>query len=231
MKKPCLLILMFIIASSLIGCASMDQLRRGLNAVDSFWGETNEKYLSKYGERTYSIDINTAVSAMHKAINDISDLSLDDEHRISKTESYIIYKGIVSTILSKEEFKKLKKVEEPMMQAIAANEVGDFTSHFLVLTHGDNFNIIVKITFKELDTNFSISKNLRPNTHIKFNFKMYPNKEDKHGLYGENPPPEGVKIALVKVWNSFDDQIKNITGNEAVQVNHDNDRQATNDQI
>ena len=207
MKKIILLILIFVIANSLLGCASMNELRRGMNAIDSFWGETNKKYLNKYGERTYTIDIGTSVSAMN-AVMTAFNINIVNEYRSSNKEIIIKYKGTSSSVLSKDEFQKVKKVEEPMMQSIAATEVGNFTSNFFLLTNGDDFNIVIKVNFKEV--NF--------NTRIYFDFEMHPKKEDTYDLYGDNPPPESVKIALDKAWSAFEGQVKKITGVKVTQL-------------
>lgn len=207
MKRLIMLILLSVVSISLVGCASMDDLRNGMNAIDSFWGETNEKYLSKYGNRSYPVDINTSVNAMNSVMDNFG-YNLTNEYKESSTELHITYKGIAPSPLSKDEFKKVKMVEEPMMQAIAANEVGSFTSSFFVLSDGDDFELVVKVDFKEVD---SI-------TNIKFNFNMYYREKDTYKIYGEYPPPEAVKIAMSKTWGQFETQLKNITGKQLKQI-------------
>jgi hypothetical protein len=184
------------------GCASKAEIQLGMDAINNTWRNTNFKYLQKYGVRVYKMDIQAAKQSSLAAMKDLGFQLNNDNTDQSTKVAYLGFKGIAPAPLSKEEFKKVKEVEEPMMQAIAATEVGSFTSNMFYLSNSKDFEIIVNIKMIE---------NL-PKTNIYLDFNMYYRKPNPFIMYGDQPPPEAVKMSIKKFWNAFDKNANSITG-------------------
>ncbi len=79
------------------------------------------------------------------------------------------------------------------MQAMAANHVGQFTSGFFYLNSGQN-EVLVDVT---------LNSQTQDATNVKVDFRLrYIGKASL--IYGDNPPPEAVRLGLKKWWGAFD---------------------------
>ncbi|AKH38457.1 MULTISPECIES: hypothetical protein [Nitrosomonas] len=188
--RQILIVTLFILVA---GCVSMQQMQSGMDEIDSFWGEVNKNILSSKGSRIYSADKPKCWDAAKKAITQLG-FTVTEEDIYSK----LIAKAPTPLPFTMDEYKNIRVIEEPMMQAIAANHVGKFYSNFYSLDSEGNFYItaIVSITSKELDK-----------TLVQLTFHIEPKKEVKGFVYGHNPPPESVKKGLDKWWNAFESHL------------------------
>ena len=105
-----------------------------MGAITSAWRNNNFKYLQKDGVRVYKMEIEAAKQSSFAAMKELGFQLQNDTTDRSANVAYLDFKAIAPAPLSKEEYQKVKEVEEPMMQAIASTEVGDFTSSMYVLS-------------------------------------------------------------------------------------------------
>lgn len=168
-------------------------MQSGMDEIDSFWGEANQKILSSKGSRIYSIDQANCWDAAKKAINQLGFTITEED-----IYSTLIARSPTPAPFTVDEYKAIKVIEEPMMQAIAANHVGKFYSNLYTLDSGGNFYVTatVKITPNELDK-----------TLVQLAFRIDPKKEIKGFIYGHNPPPESVRKGLDKWWGAFESHL------------------------
>jgi len=177
------------------GCVTMSQMQNGVNEVDMLWGKINEKILISKGSRSYSISNTKSWKIATQTIKQLG-FTVTEEHPYSE----IIAKASTPTPFTVDEYNDIRKIEEPMMQSMAANHVGKFYSNFFRLDSEGNFYAIVSI--KVLSKDHETSR-------IQLTFKIEPKEEikPKDFVYGQNPPPEALKKALDKWWIAFENNL------------------------
>lgn len=188
---------MFFLRSALLaifvifftGCASLGQMQAAVTEIDDFWGQTNRKILAEKGSKILPVPVDRAVSAVRAAA-----ASLGFTEQPSNLVNVLRFKAKSPTPFSEEEYKKIRIVEEPIMQAMASTHVGSMTSSFFVLTSSD--------------TNTSLEVRLSPqgseNTLASLAFSLEWIKGNKQSglLLGTQPPPEAVRRGIDKFWGS-----------------------------
>lgn len=179
-----------ILLTLISGCVSMDQMQNGMNEIDSFWGEVNHKIISSNGSRIYSKELDQCIDAARKTSIQLG-FTIKEESNTSITIS-----ALTPAPFTLDEYKAIKIIEEPMMQAIAANHVGKFYSNFYTLDKGGKFYVTGKVGF--------IPQKMNNKTLVKISFRIDPKNEIKGFIYGHNPPPESVRKGLEKWWNAFE---------------------------
>jgi hypothetical protein len=175
------------------GCVSMQQMQDGMDEIDSFWSEANQKILSSKGSRIYSVGQVNCWDAAKKAIIQLG-------FTVTKEDIYstLIAKALTPTPFTVDEYKAVRVIEEPMMQAIAANHVGKFYSNFYTLDPKGNFYVTATV---------NITPNEPGKTLVQLSFRIDPKKEVKGFIYGHNPPPESVRKGLDKWWSVFESHL------------------------
>lgn len=177
------------------GCVSTQQLQNGMDEIQSFWGEANQKIISSKGARTFS---NKTLDCWNAAKESAVQLGFTITEE--SNNSLLIAKALTPSPFTVDEYKAIKAIEEPMMQAIAANHVGKFYSNFYYLDEGGNFYVTIKV---------QITPGTGDKTLVQVTFRIDP-KEDIKGLsfnYGHNPPPESVRKGLEKWWRTFESNL------------------------
>lgn len=203
MKFVRILIVIFLFLST-VGCASMQQLQGAMYDINSFWGTTNTKYVDKYGSKQYDIPKEDCEEIL---LDVFADLGMVNTATYSNSVPVRhVFRSPAPGILTEAEFDEVKRVEEPMMQAIAAKKVGDFTSGMFYLTT-DDFEIIIYAEVGNGSENLQLDDNT---SKVSLDFKMEYMKPDKYNLYGDQPPPEAVKLSLQKIWEILDGRVKQI---------------------
>lgn len=181
-----------ILLALISGCISMQQMQSGIDEIDSFWGEVNQKILSANASRVYSNEIEQCMEAAKKTATQLGFTIIEE------SEGFLTIRALTPTPFTKDEYRAIKDIEEPMMQAMAANHVGKFYSAFFTLDDKGIFYITATVGMK---------KSFSDKTHVRIEFKLHPKKEPKGYIYGTNPPPESVRKGLDKWWNTFESNL------------------------
>ncbi|MDR4485380.1 MAG: hypothetical protein R3B95_19645 [Nitrospirales bacterium] len=167
----------------------MDQLQSALNEIDQFWGRTNQKIIAEKGSRALPVSMEQAQQAVTAGVT-----SLGFE-RVNVTSTGMIFKAQSPAPFSEEEYEQIRIVEEPIMQAMASNHVGGFTSSFMVLTSTDTNTV--------LSVRFEWGGPVTTWVHLDFALEWIEGRQQAGLLLGENPPPEAVRRGSDKIWDSI----------------------------
>jgi len=171
----------------------MGQMQSALNEIDQFWGSTNRKIVADKGSRTLPVSMKQAKRAVTAGVT-----SLGFE-QILETSTSMVFKARSPNPFSEEEYEQIRIVEEPIMQAMASNHVGGFTSSFIVLSSTDT-NTILNVWFESGTPTTTTA-------HFDFALEWINGREQSGLLLGENPPPEAVRRGADKVWQSILDNL------------------------
>lgn len=175
------------------GCVSMQQMQNGMNEIDSFWGEVNQGIISSGGFRLYSVEVTECWNAAKKTATQLG-FTLTEE----SINSILTARALTPTPFTVDEYKAIREIEEPMMQAIAANHVGKFYSNFFYLDDGGKFYVTAKVYIAPETNNKS---------SVRVSFRIDPKEDIKGFVYGHNPPPESVRKGLEKWWKAFESNL------------------------
>lgn len=177
------------------GCASMQQMQNGIDEINSFWGKANQKIISSKGTRIYP---NKAIDCWNAAKESAVQLGFTITEE--SNNSILTAQALTPIPFTVDEYKAIKTIEEPMMQAIAANHVGKFYSNFYYLDEGGKFYVTIKV---------QITPEADDKSSVRVTFRIDP-KEAIKGYsfrYGHNPPPESVRKGLEKWWYAFENNL------------------------
>lgn len=180
----------------LTGCTSMAQMQSAMNEIDYFWGDANQKILNTDGARIYSATKSEVLKAANAAAVKLGFKTSYYTDRINMVAQ-------IPTPFTKEEYASIKKVEETMMQAIAAKHVGKFTSNFFTLSDKD-FNIIADFLVSDHTANQIVIEG-KSLVAISFSLEFTGNAYGM--IYGHNPPPEALRKGLKKYWDTFENEL------------------------
>lgn len=175
------------------GCVSMQQMQNGINEIDAFWGEANQKIISSKGTRIYP---NKAIDCWNAAKE--SAIQLGFTVTEESNNSILTAQALTPIPFTVDEYKAIRTIEEPMMQAIAANHVGKFYSNFYYLDEGGKFYVTVKV---------QITPEADDKSSVRVAFRIDPKEDIKGFIYGHNPPPESVRKGLEKWWYVFENNL------------------------
>ncbi|WP_107786605.1 hypothetical protein [Nitrosomonas ureae] len=193
MKYISILTFNVILLVLISGCISMQQMQNGMNEIDAFWGEANQKIISSKGTRSYP---NRTIDCWNAAKESAIQLgfTITEESKYS----LLTAQALTPTPFTVDEYKAIKTIEEPMMQAIAANHVGKFYSNFYYLDEGGKFYVTVKV---------QITPEADDKSSVRVAFRIDPKEDIKGFIYGHNPPPESVRKGLEKWWYVFENNL------------------------
>lgn len=182
-----------IAAGVLSGCASKLQFQAALNEVDSHWEEGNKRLIAQDGYRTCFSDRKKCFDAS------VSSLKALGFEVIGAYEVTGKISGMASAPkpFTNEEWLEIRKVEEPMMQAMAAPHVGTLTSRMLALS-SDKSWVFIYVDISS-DAN---------NPRVKVNFTTKHKNPTPGLVMGNHPPSEAVRQGLKKWWSTFDAELK-----------------------
>jgi hypothetical protein len=194
MKKNIITFICFVfIPFFLSGCFNMQAIQGGMNALDDEWGRINNDVYKTIGSKTYNVSKQDAFSAMNFALTSLGMIIVNQNY-----ESGFIYsKASIPTPLTREEWEAIKKVEEPKMQDFVSSYVGEGTSKIFKLSDRGS-NVIVNVLLLE-----------RPNDMIDITIRAQIERVEYSAVlaYGLQPPPEAVRYALKKTWDSFEREL------------------------
>lgn len=203
--KKILLLLFILLISNLFGCASKQELQRALNSIDSTWGSTNSIYFAQDGARKYTISMADSREILYKTMKE---LKLEYQTDRSNDATSFYFMATAPTPLTQDEYDEVREIEEPMMQAIAATDVGKFTSNLIVLSDGSDFDIIIHVVLQEGESD----------TEVQLDLSMRYKKPNSFIVYGTQPPPEAVRIGLKRFWHTFENHAKATTNKPISQL-------------
>ncbi|MDV6348610.1 hypothetical protein R2083_13895 [Nitrosomonas sp. Is35] len=192
MKFVVRIIFNVILLGIVSGCVSMQQMQSGMDEINSFWGEANQKIISSKGTRIYpNKAIDCWIAAKESAIQ-LGFTVIEESNN-----SILTAQALTPIPFTVDEYKAIKAIEEPMMQAIAANHVGKFYSNFYYLDEGGKFYVTIKV---------QITPEADDKSSVRVTFRIDPTEEIKgySFIYGHNPPPESVRKGLEKWWHTFE---------------------------
>lgn len=187
----------FLIAIFLTGCASMAQMQSAMNEIDYFWGNTNKKILKIDGVRLYSASQNEVIKVASATGTMLGFETYEFKDRVRMVAE-------IPTPFTMDEYESIKKVEEPMMQAIAAKHVGKFSSNFFILSDKD-FDILVDLYVTD-KTTYPIVPDGKVLVSVSLSLRYTGNPSGM--IYGHNPPPEALKKWLKKYWDAFEKELE-----------------------
>ncbi len=170
-------------------CASPGAMQRAVDRVDSSWGVANTDLKKTAGVRIYQLPKKRAFQAMLITLNEIGYVV----RNLSYETGFIVARAPIPTPLSKDEWAAVKRIEEPRMQRIAAQEVGPASAGLFKL-HDANFETVVNVVMLERARDIRIS----------FGFLMRYTGPPTLLAYRQQPPPEAVKYAMRKTWDHFE---------------------------
>ncbi len=177
MKK---LMAMVLLAFSLSGCVSMEQIQSQLNKLDVAYRAENEKLIASMGTRYYKLDKEQAQSAMLLAL---TNLEMSIESQDAKT-GFINARGTMPRPLSKDEFDRAWAIEKPRAKEISG----------LDLSMTGQSDVIINTFIIQRENDLQIN--------IRFRTKYTGNT---YGLViSDQAPPEAVRIGYPKIWNEFE---------------------------
>lgn len=171
------------------GCADPGALQRAVDRVDSSWSVANTDLKKTAGVRFYRLPKKRAFQAMLITLNELGYVV----QNLSYETGFIVAQAPIPTPLTKDEWAAVKRVEEPRMQLIAAQEVGRSTAGMFKL-YDTNFETVVNVVMLERARDIRIS----------FGFLMRYTGPRTLVAYRQQPPPEAVKYALRKAWDHFE---------------------------
>lgn len=177
MKK---LMAVVLLAFSLSGCVSMEQIQSQLNKLDVAYRAENEKLIASMGTRYYKLDKEQAQSAMLLAL---TNLEMSIESQDAKT-GFINARGTMPRPLSKDEFDRAWAIEKPRAKEISG----------LDLSMSGQSDVIINTFIIQRENDLQIN--------IRFRTKYTGNT---YGLViSDQAPPEAVRIGYPKIWNEFE---------------------------
>ncbi len=176
---------------ALTGCASMEQMQAAMNEIDQSWGSINRKFIAENGSRHLPVSLE---QAKHAVAAGITSLGFERTHETFTSRTF---KAPSPAPLTEAEYEQIRIVEEPIMQAMASNHVGSFTSSFFVLS--SNYKKMITVFYVRFDSNYEFTTLV----HLNFTLEWVGGPRQEGLLYGENPPPEAVRRGVDKVWNSI----------------------------
>jgi len=174
---------LIIIVSLLSGCVSFAQMQDGLNKIDANWANENKQIYEQIGTRYYNLPADNAHRAM---LMTLSGLGLIIEQQDSNL-GFLNAKGNAPSPLSLEEWKTIEKVETPRAQALSG--LGS-----MVQLSPSNRDVIVNV--------FIIPRKNDIQVNIRARVKYTGNTSGL--LVGEQAPPSATRLALVKIFDSFE---------------------------
>jgi len=181
--------LSIILVFCLSGCVNMSDTQRAMDKIDETWGVTNGNLLKTSGTKEYRVSKSDAFRAMYTALTELGFIVMNQDLETG----IILAKAPIPTPLSKNEWNAVKEVEEPKMQAIVTPVVGSLLANMFVLVD-TNFNVILNVILLEKQENLQIS--LRVQTEYTGSTVQM--------VYGHQPPPEELKYAINKIWDTFE---------------------------
>lgn len=187
-----LLAISITLLTLLSGCATKEQFQAGLNDIDAHWGKTNAKILAEKGIRTFPACQQKCLLAAKNATMELG-FSIEKESSNSLTG-----KASGPTPFTEDEYKEIRAVEEPMMQAAAADHVGGFWSSFFKLQSGKSWVII----------DVYVSPNGTSKTDVRVSFRIQQKEVNPNIIVGNNAPSEAVRKGLDKWWSAFDKNMR-----------------------
>lgn len=183
------ILVLVVAAISVVGCIDMEGTQRAMNRVDSAWGVDNRNLLRAAGTRTYKLPKADAFRAMAITLSELGFIVKNQDF----TTGILLASAPIPTPLSIDEWEQIKKVEEPRMQRIAAQDAGEFTASLFRLSDND-FDTIVNVFLLERAADLQIT----------MNFQMQYTGRKSVLTYGHQPPPEAVKYGIRKAWDHFE---------------------------
>jgi hypothetical protein len=171
----------------------MEQIQEAVSEIDQLWGSMGRKIIADKGNRTLAVSMEQAKRAVTAGIT-----SLGFE-RTNETSTSMIFKARSPAPFSEAEYKQIRIVEEPIMQAMASNYVGSLTSSFFVLT-SDDTNTVLYVRFDSGGPTTTL-------IHLDFALEWIKGRQQAGLILGENAPPEAIRRGTDKIWNSISDKL------------------------
>lgn len=180
-----------IMLLTLTGCASVPQMQSAIDEIDQFWGQSNRKILADKGSQVlpYSIERMRSIvkeSSIRLGFKDITP---------NLASNSLTFKAQSPTPFSEAEYKQIRIVEEPIMQAMAATHVGGFTSSFFALTSNDTYTVMY-VRLEPVD-------DYSTKVTLSFDLEWIKGRKQSGMILGTQPPPESVRMGIDKFWRAI----------------------------
>lgn len=177
----------------LSGCASLDQIQAAMSEVDQFWEKTNRETLARSGSKLVPAPVDRTAAAVRATAT-----SLGFAEVPSAGPTNLKFKARSPAPFSEAEYKAIRVVEEPIMQAMAATHVGHASS-FFVLSSSDT-NTLLDISLAPQGDSTRVA--------VDFELEWIKGRKQSGLLLGTQPPPEAVRRGLEKFWTSLDKTVR-----------------------
>lgn len=179
---------MLMAGAFLSGCANLGQMQSALNDIDGFWGQSKRNILAEKGSKVLPVSISHAKRSVSEAARSMGFVLVRD------SDSSLNFRARSPLPFTEDEYTKIRTVEEPIMQAMAANHVGGFTSSFFVLSSGDT-DVLVDVRLEPKSQDATLVK-------LDFTLQWVKGRQQSGLLLGEHPPPEALRRGLDKFWDA-----------------------------
>jgi hypothetical protein len=186
--KRAINLFLIVAVMGLSGCASVQQMQTALYDIDGFWGKQKYKILTENGRKVLPMPYAQAERVTRTAAESLG------FKRSGETVGKLTYRAVSPAPFTEDEYKQIRMIEEPIMQAMAATHVGSFTSSFFVLSSGDTYTVVYLSLMPDGTDKTVVS--------VDFMLEWIKGKKQAGMILGENPPPEAVRRGLDKFWKA-----------------------------
>lgn len=175
------------------GCASQQQIRDAIVEVNKAFQADYERILAEQGTRNYKVRRGEAFVALHAALSRLG-------MRVESQEPEVGYLNVFAPApspLNAQEWRRAADADLPRMRELACPIIGPACQ--FITFEPEGLQIVINATVLETDGGSEISLTTR----------MRETAPPKSGLpRREYPPPTGVRMALVKIWAQFEQELR-----------------------
>jgi len=164
-----------------------------LTEVNAAWRRGYQEVLQDIGTRHFAVDRSFAMANMRRVLESMGFTVVNSE-----ANYYLYVTGQASSPFSKEEWKQVRRLDEPLMKDITSKYLGRLKASFVTL-NAEGLEIHGRITFLERGDG----------TDITITFRLVEIKQQPPESIlprREYPPPGSVRIAYKKIWRLFEEQ-------------------------
>ena len=185
----------FALALSLamVGCASDQDKRAAINAVNQAFQADYEAMLADKGVRTYKVRRLDAFVALHATFGKLGMRVTDQDPDIGTLTA----DAAAPHPLNAQEWQQAAAADLPRMREIARPHVGLLAA--MIRFEPEGLEIVIHATVLDADggSEVSLTTRMRETAPPRTNMPRR-----------EYPPPTGVRLALDKIWRQFEQELR-----------------------
>ena len=177
----------------LVGCASDQDKRAAINAVNQAFQADYEAMLADKGVRTYKVRRLDAFVALHATFGKLGMRVTDQDPDIGTLTA----DAAAPHPLNAQEWQQAAAADLPRMREIARPHVGLLAA--MIRFEPEGLEIVIHATVLDADggSEVSLTTRMRETAPPRTNMPRR-----------EYPPPTGVRLALDKIWRQFEQELR-----------------------